>query len=228
MKLWPLIFFCSVASAQSVSSSFIIGGAAAGGGGGGGSCYSDDMSTNPATRWTTAWGSWLWSGGSYRTQSTGGYTIYNSSVGSATQYMRAYINNQPSGGLIFRSTGTASDGFYVCVPYGGNLIISRGDDTGFLEDITSASFSFSAGHYWGVTVTGTGTSTTFKAWYDPTSATPHDVSNWDSASDPADATITLTEWGGTVHNTGQYVGMGVDAAEVWYSNISMGAVGCTP
>jgi PKD repeat protein len=196
--------------------------------------FADDFNTDPSPRWPVLWGSFVWVdntqwGTDCTATTNGGYSIYNTPGDSTTQYAkvkmsRPTIYSAVTGGPIFRSTGTASDGFYVVEVWNDNLYITRGNDTGWLSSILVSAFPMVSGDNIAVTIEGTGTSTTFRAWKNPTKNTPASVSGWDSLSDTADATYTLTGDPGPFYDTGKYIGVGHDYYHAYFDDWYAGDV----
>jgi len=180
---------------------------------------SDNFSTNPLTsRWSDLWGASVWNGSATFGAASGSYAKYNTAVGGVNQYGKFTIaSSDPDGGCIFRSTGTASDGFYIGVVLnGGDVYFSRGSSTGWLADMGGASaLTIAEGDTVAMTLTGTGAETTLRVWKNTTANIPDSVSSWDSRA----ADITKTASGGVYYDTGNYIGVGIDASyniDNWY------------
>jgi len=193
------------------------------GGGGGRTQVSDAFPDDPAARWEIQWGAFEWAGGGfYKTESGGGggYSIYNTTIGNATQY--AYVQLvDTNGGPVLRGTGTAADGYYVVINFNGTVYLQRANGSGWIADEDSATLSFAANDYMGVTIQGTGTGTTVKIWKNPSApngtTVPYSKDAWDNSGDTSpDAEMTGTA--AAVYNTGTYVGLGLDSAGVSFDN----------
>lgn len=191
--------------------------------------FSDDFTTDPSGRWNySLWTgqAMTWNEASHWLQcpTNGAYAAYATSTGSATQYLRVKLTQVTNarGGAVLRSTNTGSDGFYFVVHFNGNVVFGRANNTGWLADMTSTALSFAENDVMGVTISGTGTGTTAKIWKNPTNNTPVDADNWDSGSDPSDASLTAS--GGTYYDTGQYVGVGIDATGASFDDVYGGSL----
>ena len=222
MKYLLTLLFCLITSiASAFSSGFIqaITSSQTAGGGGTATNYSDNFNTDPlASRWSNLWGTSIWSGSTlFGATSPGSYAKYNTATGGVDQYCKFTITTGSSGGgCIFRSTGTASNGFYVGVVLGGGTVwFSRGNNTGWVADMTSISLAYAIGDTIAMTITGTGTGTTLRVWKNTTANIPDSVSSWDSSA----AAVSRVASGGTYYDTGNYIGTGVDTTyyiDNWY------------
>jgi hypothetical protein len=188
---------------------------------------SDDFSTDNASRWTEIVGTALvWNASGYYeiTSATDGVAVYNTGTGTATHWGKVRLTAATGfGGLVLRSTGTASDlYYYVASQGGGNVWLIVGNASGWMEDMVSASMTIAQNDYIAATVTGTGTSTVVRVWKNPANATPAAVDGWDSAGDTADATLSLSGYvGDNFANAGQQAGVGFWAVSA-YDNWSAG------
>jgi hypothetical protein len=188
--------------------------------------YSDDFSIDPVSRWSSLYNDFEWYSNSFRsgTQNINA-AVYNSSFGGATQYAKVDLVYQEygvKGGVVLRSTGVASDGYYVVTCNGTNLAAEYWDAGGWADDYASTtSFTCVNGDAIAATVTGTGINTTFRIWKNPTKNTPISSEGWDSAGDTPDATLSLSGYGGSnFSNYGAYIGISAsdDAMQLddWY------------
>lgn len=186
-----------------------------GGGGGGGTDLHDDFATNPSTRWTVAWGNLNYFGDEIQGNPSGLYFVNNTVTSGVTQYAKFVTSSSSTqGGVLFRVTETAgTSGFYNALIFGNHMYVTRGNNTGYLADCGDggAVGTVTTGAALAFTISGTGASTVVRYWYNPTNNIPVDAANWDSASDPPDASCTLT--GGTYYDSGLYVGWGIDGIE---------------
>ena len=191
---------------------------AAGGGGGGGNAFSDAFASDLANWTVDAGAGWSIVSGRLRYAPGTAYTLnlirYSSTTtGSATQYAKVtmpfYTQAANSLGVMLRCQ--ASSGYrYLVYAYNGTLVWSRITwDLSSETEIDSETMSFTTGNSLGVTIQGTGVNTVVKVWLNPTANTPVNADNWDSASDPAD--YTLTDGGSLLTtnnaNSGQYAGL---------------------
>lgn len=189
-------------------------------GGGGGNALSDDFS-GTTSKWTfdtNSSGFSIVSGvlrfsGSANAIGVARYT--NQNTGTLTQYVKATMSYRDlaSGLVPFLFRSEATSGYkYILIPDGTGLIWRRYTwDLASSIDVSSVAFSLNnaAPFTMGATIQGLGTSTVIKVWLSPVNNTPVNKDNWDSASDPADYTLTdaSSQLGTNNANVGLYVGI---------------------
>ena len=182
---------------------------------------SDDFATDPSTRWTSLVGAFGWASGAVTNNNNVAhdFSIYNNPTGTTAQYVKvnAYqATTNSAKGVVMRSTGTASDGYYAIVTgqADNNAWITYANASGWVEDMASASLPYSfltatPGDSIGVTIEGSGPGTVARIWINPVNNTPLAPGVWDHAGDLADVTISLANYAGSnFANTGKYVGLG--------------------
>jgi hypothetical protein len=180
--------------------------------------FTEDFSSDPAGNWTNLYGTASYDSTNDEIDITADYYIYGTNLSGVNQYAKAKFTaggNPYGGGLVLRSTGTAADGWYVLAKaFGTNTwYLSFCDNVGdgWAEDMVdnTSGPTLAAGDSVGVTITGTGTSTTVRVWKNPTNAAPVSAEYWDSGSDGPDFSLSLSGYAGSNFcNTGLRVGVG--------------------
>lgn len=133
----------------------------------GGVFYTDDFTTDPASRWTAITGTaWTWNSGSSNVTSTlNSHWGYNSPANTITQLVYAkfsdsFFNNFAGVGL--RSDGTGTTNAYVLRVISSTAFLVRSVQgaTG-VNDIKTITHTPVDGNYYGLRVEGTGNDTVF-------------------------------------------------------------------
>ena len=195
-----------------------------------GSHFSDDFASDPSANWTDLFNAMVYSSGQYLTSASGGsFASHDTSTGSIVQYVKAQLVTGTTDyrGLVFRSTGTGSDGFYEIYANraAGTIRIARCDNTGYIEDIedTAPSLAFAVNDVMAVTIEGVGLNTIFRVWKNPTNNIPVSVTGWDSPTDAPDVALSITSTG-AYYDTGTYVGIGGTDTNTAFDNFYGGSI----
>jgi hypothetical protein len=158
--------------------------------------FTDDFTNtgSPPSGWTIVSGSaFSTDGGVIDEVGTEDGAVYDTNTSGLNQYACIMIADSNSGGLIFRSTGTGSDGHYGAIISYNDIYWTRMDNTGVIQDIgTEWATSLSANDYICATVQGINTAgmklSVWNLGSSPCRLYPADMDNWCSESDAADYT----------------------------------------
>ena len=173
--------------------------------------FSDAFATDPfPTRWTQILATMSYDSGNQRIYtSTSGYGVFNTACDGISQYGKIQVLVNIYGGLVFRSTGIASDGYYIVASSqnDGKVWLCHGHGTGdgWDADLDFETLAFSAGDYLGVTVEETGASTKVRVWVNPTGNAPTSAAIWGGIGPGA----TLVPPPGYYEDTGTKIGVGL-------------------
>ena len=186
--------------------------------------YSETFSTDPfASRWGHLYNTMTWVGSAYVLCPSGGAnTYFGTDIVDTAQYVKVqHTDASPSGGAVFRSTGTGSDNYYQVYrsAISGNVFFEVSNESGYLEEVDNGgTFTIAQNDYTGATCVGTGTATTIRVWLNPSNDVPYDAENWDSSSDPPDVTMDASGGISNPCDSGTYIGVGSYSINDSYDN----------
>lgn len=203
-------------------SGFLVGHSGPPAGGSSPQNFSDDFATTPFTaRFSYLTSNHFTFSTDHIVSATNSAILYNTAASTLNQYFKAdkeSVDYSPAG--VFRSTSTASDGYYCPHVYANNVYWDYCDNTGFVDTIEDmGALNISSATNVAATLCGAQSTPVLKIWINVTNNTPYDCNNWDSASDPADKTSSVTpsapqQYGGYYIGIGEYqTGISVDN---WY------------
>lgn len=150
--------------------------------------------------------------------------LYNATTfNTTTQYARVTLVQAGASsypGVFLRAAIDLSSCHLIVFRVSEQSVLWGSKSGGTYADVQSVAQTITAGDVWGVTITGTGTSTVVRCWLNPTGTAPTSSTNWGGDTTP-DVTMTNDPANPDNNGSGTYGGLSAYRAGAF---VSMGPV----
>lgn len=214
ISIVALLLFTTISFGGIGINSFFLAGVLKPTSGGGGGAISDDFNTGsePSANWTEIVDVDLNMSGQAEAPSTFDFTFrgmaYTGASVTTEQYVKVTLiaDTSQRPGVILRFTNTGTEFYNIEFDVDGDLarLEHYTSAAGTRTEINTAAFTITLPTTVGVTITGSGNSTVWRCWLNPTANAPDSASSWDGAG----ATITFTDDPADAVDSGNFIGIG--------------------